>query len=209
MHTPEPSRVLIATQNRGKIREFRRLLASIGAEFVGIDNLPPIAPPDEDGATFLENAVIKARYYSNHFRGFALADDSGLVVDALSGEPGVHSARYGGDGLTDADRTHLLLQNLKGVPPEKRTARFECALVLAHPDWDDNFIHTSGTIEGRITFAPRGNNGFGYDPVFMPDGETLTTAEMSAEQKDSISHRGRAIRAMAPELARLIATPRT
>ena len=168
--------------------------------------MTPIAPPDEIGATFLENAVLKARYYSERFGKIALADDSGLVVDALDGEPGVHSARYGGDGLDDADRTQLLLKNLRDVPIEDRTARFKCVLVLTHPDLGGKYLHSVGIVEGRITFAPRGNNGFGYDPVFVPEGETMTTAEMSPERKDALSHRGRAIRAIAPKLRSLIAT---
>ncbi len=194
-------RVLIATQNSGKVNEFRRLLRSIPADFVGLGDLPEVAAPEEDGDTFLDNATIKARFYSQHFGEIALADDSGLVVDALNGAPGVHSARYGGDGLTDRDRLNLLLENLKDVPAEQRSARFECAVVVADPDSEDIILHAIGTIEGMITFEPRGSNGFGYDPAFVPQGETRTTAEMSATEKDSLSHRGRAVRAIAHELS--------
>lgn len=196
--------VLIATQNKGKIKEFRRLLAGISAKFVGLDELPKIAPPTEDGATFSQNASIKARFYSRRFGEFALADDSGLVVDALNGAPGVHSARYGGEGLSDTDRMHLLLKNLEEVPAEQRTARFECAIVLCHPNHDEPLLHAIGSVEGRITTEPRGSNGFGYDPVFVPKGGSLTTAQMSAGQKDALSHRGRAIRAVAPTLGDLV-----
>ncbi len=200
----QPVRVLIATQNAGKVREFRRLLAQVPALFVGLEELPRIAAPEEDGSTFLANAITKARYYSQHFGEIALADDSGLVVDALDGAPGVHSARYGGDGLSDMDRLHLLLDNLEGVPKEHRAARFECAIAVANPECQDDFMHTTGTVEGRIIFEPRGCNGFGYDPIFVPAGETRTTAEMSADEKDSLSHRARAIEAIVPALNGLI-----
>lgn len=194
-------RVLIATQNSGKVNEFRRLLRAIPADFVGLGDLPEVAAPEEDGDTFLDNATIKACFYSQHFGEIALADDSGLVVDALNGAPGVHSARYGGDGLTDRDRLNLLLENLKDVPAEQRSARFECAVVVADPDAEDVILHAIGTVEGMITFEPRGSNGFGYDPAFVPQGDTRTTAEMSATEKDALSHRGRAVRAIAHELS--------
>ena len=200
----QPVRVLIATQNAGKVREFRRLLAQVPAMFVGLEELPRITAPEEDGSTFLANAITKARYYSQHFGEIALADDSGLVVDALDGAPGVHSARYGGDGLSDMDRLHLLLNNLEGVPKEHRTARFECAIAVANPQCQGEFMHATGTVEGRIIFEPRGCNGFGYDPIFVPTGKTRTTAEMSADEKDSLSHRARAIEAIVPTLSGLI-----
>ena len=200
MPTTERQRVLIATQNTGKVREIRRMLLHVSAEFVGLDQMEPVAAPEEDGTTFWENAVIKARYYGDRFGDIALADDSGLVVDALDGSPGVHSARYGGDGLTDAGRTDLLLRELTGVPEGKRTARFVCSVVVYDPSNGGELLQASGTIEGSITWEPRGTNGFGYDPVFVPIGETRTTAEMSAEEKDELSHRGRAIRAIAPSL---------
>ena len=199
-----PQRVLIATQNSGKVREFRRLLEHIPAQFVGLEELPHVGAPSEDGATFLDNAKLKASYYSQHFASIALADDSGLVVDALDGAPGVHSARYGGDGLSDEDRTDLLLSRMSDVPQENRTARFVCAVVVCRPDMGEEFLHALGTVEGRIAFEKCGANGFGYDPVFVPDGERRTTAEMDSEEKDRLSHRGNAIRAIAPALERLL-----
>ena len=202
MNKSQSVRVLIATQNAGKVREFRRLLAQVPAMFVGLEDLPRIAAPEEDGSTFLANAIIKANYYSRHFGEIALADDSGLVVDALDGAPGVHSARYGGDGISDMDRLYLLLKKLEGVPERNRTARFECAIVVANPGGD--FMHATGTVEGRIIFEPRGQNGFGYDPIFVPEGQTRTTGEMSADEKDSLSHRARAIDAIAPALNDLL-----
>ena len=202
---PAPNRrVLIATRNAGKVREFRRLLDHLPAQFVGLDELPPVAARSEDGATFLDNAKLKARDYSQHFDSIALADDSGLVVDALDGAPGVHSARYGGDGLSDEDRTNLLLSRMSDVPLENRTARFVCAVVVCRPDVEEEFLHALGIVEGRIAFEKRGINGFGYDPVFVPDGERRTTAEMGSEEKDRLSHRGNAIRAIAPALERLL-----
>lgn len=198
-----PQRVLIATQNSGKLREFRRLLEHIPAQFIGLDELSPVTAPLEDGATFFDNARIKARYYSQRFGEFALADDSGLVVDALDGAPGVQSARYGGDGLSDEDRTDLLLSRMSGVPLENRTARFVCAVAVCGPSVAAEFVHTLGTVKGKIGFEKRGTNGFGYDPIFVPDGETLTTAQMGPEEKDRLSHRGKAIRAIAPSLERL------
>ena len=204
MHPSIPRRVLIATQNAGKVREFRRLLGRLPAKFVGLDELPVVNSPSEDGATFSDNAKLKARYYSRHFGELALADDSGLVVDALDGAPGVHSARYGGDGLSDEDRTNLLLSRMSSVPIKKRTARFVCAVVVCGPGMGEEFLHAVGTIEGRIALERRGSNGFGYDPVFVPDGEIRTTAEMNSVEKDRLSHRGNAIRAIAPSLERLL-----
>lgn len=204
MNRAIPQRVLIATQNSGKLREFRRLLKHIPAQFVGLDELPSVAAPREDGLTFFDNARIKARFYAQHFGEFALADDSGLVVDALDGAPGVRSARYGGDGLSDEDRTDLVLSRMSGIPLEKRTARFVCAAVVCGPSMNAKVLHTLGTVEGRIAFEKRGINGFGYDPIFVPDGETVTTAQMGSEEKDRLSHRGNAIRAIAPSLERLL-----
>ena len=148
MSAPKPRRVLIATQNVGKVREIRRMLAHISAEFVGLDRLSPVDAPEEDGLTFLENAAIKARYYGECFGEIALADDSGLVVDALNGAPGVHSARYGGDGLTDADRTDLLLREMSDVPDDTRTARFVCEVVVYDPENGGEVLHAPGTVEG-------------------------------------------------------------
>ncbi len=204
MSATKRRRVLIATQNAGKVREIRRLLGNFSAEVVGLDQLAAVEAPEEDGLTFSENAAIKARYYGERFGEIALADDSGLVVDALHGAPGVHSARYGGDDLTDAERTNLLLHEMHDIPDEKRTARFVCAVFVFDPANKGNVLHASGVVEGSITREPRGENGFGYDPVFVPEGDHRTTAEMSAREKDEMSHRGRAIRAIAPALKALL-----
>ena len=204
MSAPRADRLLIATQNTGKVREIRRMLGQISAEIVGLDQLEAVDAPDEDGLTFLENAVIKARFYGKRFGEIALADDSGLVVDGLHGAPGVHSARYGGDGLTDADRTDLLLREMHDIPYEKRTARFVCEVVVYDPASGGDVLSASGVVEGSIMREARGENGFGYDPVFVPEGDYRTTAEMSAREKDDLSHRGRAIRAIAPALKALL-----
>ena len=161
---------LIATQNAGKVREFRRLLDGLGIDFVGLSDLEPVDPPAEGGSTFIENATLKAIFYSRRFRRFAIADDSGLVVDALDGAPGVHSARYGGDSLTDADRTQLLLHNLRDVPTELRTARFVCCIVVASPDTEKPMATAEGVVEGRITFSPRGGKRFRIRSGFRADG---------------------------------------
>lgn len=194
--------ILIATQNLGKVTEMRRLLQPIthdlGVEIVGLDAFPDIQAPDETGSTFAENAVIKARYYSDAFGMIAIADDSGLVVDALDGAPGVRSARYGGPGLDDAGRTRLLLDNMAHVLDMERTARFVCAVCLAGND--SELLTSEGYVEGHITREARGDYGFGYDPVFVPLEETRTVGEMLPDEKDDISHRGRAVRGLVPDL---------
>ena len=206
MAKPRETSLLIATQNQGKVAEMRKLLHIIAYDLnvniIGLEAFPEIQPPEEIGNTFAENAEIKAQFYNAAFNVTAIADDSGLVVDALDGAPGVHSARYGGPGLNDADRTNLLLKNMDHIPDPQRSARFVCAICLAgnHPE----LLTAEGRVEGTIAREPRGNNGFGYDPVFIPDGMSLTTAEMSTEQKGEISHRGRAIRALIPDLYELL-----
>ncbi len=174
------------TSNKGKLREFR--LAAPDFEIVSID-----APaPDEHGSTFEENARIKALYYGSKTKGWVFADDSGLEVDALGGEPGVHSARYAGPEATDRDNNDLLLKNLRGI--ENRTARFVCVIALVH---DGEVVKTfRGSVEGRIIDVERGPNGFGYDPMFFYPPFGCTFGEASDEQKMSVSHRGQALAAM-------------
>jgi len=199
------NRIVIATQNAGKLREFRRMLSNLPAQLNGLDDFEAMDAPVEDGSTFLQNAVIKARYYSIRLGEIVIADDSGLEVDALNGDPGVRSARYGGEGLNDRERTALLLKNLGETPLEARTARFKCVVVVAAPSTAaDQYLTAEGSVEGRITFAPRGRNGFGYDPIFVPLGDSRTTAEMDADEKDRLSHRGRAVNALLPSLTRMI-----
>jgi XTP/dITP diphosphohydrolase len=190
----------LATRNAGKLREIRQVLADLTVEVVGLDAFDQIPEPSEHGASFSENARDKALAYARATDRWALADDSGLVVDALGGAPGVRSARYAADRCPpDATRDQIdtannakLLAELQGVPDERRTARFICHLVLA--DAQRVLIETSDAIEGRIAHAPRGTNGFGYDPLFIADETGCTTAELPPERKNAISHRGKALR---------------
>jgi XTP/dITP diphosphohydrolase len=193
--------LLVATHNRGKIEEFRRILGGLGVALVGAGdlNLPEV---DEDGETFEANAIKKARALAAAARRITLADDSGLEVDALGGAPGVRSARYAGGAGPEAN-IRKLLAALEGVPPERRTARFRCVLALADPEGPlgERVELAAAACEGTIALAPRGSGGFGYDPIFIPAGEVRTMAELAAAEKDALSHRGRACRALAPWLA--------
>lgn len=187
--------LVVASSNPGKIAEIRRLLPE-GISILLAGELG-IALPPETGSSFRENAEIKATVVSQASGQFAVADDSGLEVDALAGMPGVRSARYSGEGATDARNIDKLLHELAAVPDSQRSARFRCAISLAHPDGSVQTVE--GACEGSIGHEPRGQCGFGYDPVFrVPGGRSF--AEMTAEEKDAISHRGKALRAMAPLL---------
>ncbi|MCK7594490.1 RdgB/HAM1 family non-canonical purine NTP pyrophosphatase [Pseudomarimonas salicorniae] len=186
-------RILIATGNPGKLAEFRALLGPRGFEVVGQRELG-IDDPEETGATFVENALLKARHASALSGLPALADDSGLCVDALGGAPGLYSARFAGPQAGAADNMALLLERLAGVPAEERSAHFVCVLAwLRHPGDPDPLI-ASGRWPGRILEAPRGEGGFGYDPLFLDPASGLSAAELSAEDKHARSHRGRALR---------------
>ncbi|NLX36635.1 MAG: XTP/dITP diphosphatase [Chloroflexi bacterium] len=185
-------RLLIATGNAGKKREFAGLLADLPLEIVGLNDLGLPNDVEETGASFAENALLKARAYAARSGLLTLADDSGLEVDALAGAPGVQSARYGGPGLDDRGRYKLLLASLRGVPAEDRTARFRCTIALVVPDGREATV--DGACEGRITDAPSGEHGFGYDPVFWVTSEGCTMAELLPERKNAISHRAVAAR---------------
>jgi XTP/dITP diphosphohydrolase len=180
---------VLATANPGKLREFRSLLPScidvVSAAELGVD-LPP-----ETGNTFAENALLKARAVARATGLIAIADDSGLEVDALGGRPGVHSARFAGEGATDAQNVALLLEQLRGLPPARRTARFRAVIALVAPDGREALAE--GTVEGIIVETPRGRYGFGYDPIFRPLSEERTFAEMTLEEKNRISHPARAL----------------
>ena len=196
--------LLIGTQNSGKVVEIKRILREIPAELISLNNLPEIAPPVEDGATFLDNALIKARYYFEQSGIMTMADDSGLEIDALSGAPGVLSAHYGGEGLSDSDRTALVLDQMRDVAADMRRARFRCVIALAGSGMQNEYITAEGVVDGMITREPRGDNGFGYDPIFVPDGEVRTTAEMSDSEKDALSHRGIALRSLKLMLLKIL-----
>jgi XTP/dITP diphosphohydrolase len=197
-------RLLFATTNPGKLRELRGLVGD-AVEVLALSDLPPVPEPVEDGATFEENAEKKARAYADATGLPALADDSGLCVDALGGRPGVHSARYA-EG-SDKARYEKLLGELSGVPDDERTAAFMCALCLALPRGGRAVIEV-GRCEGRIGHEPRGSHGFGYDPVFvLPQREGRTLAELTSEEKSGLSHRGVAFRKMRPHLLALVGGP--
>ncbi len=199
--------VVVATQNRGKLAEFRSALGDLPVDLLSVDEvLPEYAGVVEDGATFEENALKKARAVAQSSLMIALADDSGLEVDALGGAPGVRSARYAGERATDAENNALLLRALEDVSDDVRTARFRCALCLLDP-WapgGEAIISVSGTCEGSIARSPRGTGGFGYDPLFIVAGDGRTHAELTDEEKNAISHRGRAAQALRPRLIELI-----
>lgn len=187
------SRLLIATRNRGKFREYLDLLAGLPLELASLDQVGIEFEVDETGATYEENARLKAEAYAGASGLLTLADDSGLDVDALGGAPGMLSARYGGPGLSDEDRVQLLLKNLAQVPAEARSGRFVCVIALAAPGMPTRTVRE--TVEGTIAYAPSGQNGFGYDPIFFVPDLGKTMAELPAEQKNTLSHRGKAARA--------------
>jgi XTP/dITP diphosphohydrolase len=193
------SRVLLATRNQGKVRELARILSPYGLELEGAD----YDPGPETGASFAENALAKAREGVAHTGLPSLADDSGLAVDALNGMPGIFSARWAGRHGDDLANLELLLGQLADVPDVRRGAAFVCAAAYALPDGRSDVV--LGEMRGHVVRAPRGTNGFGYDPVFVPEGCTVTSAELSSEDKDALSHRGKAFRAIAPLLAAALA----
>ncbi len=185
--------VVVATRNPGKLREIRAILS--GVTCCGLDEVAPdLALPEETGSTFAENALLKARYVARAVSRIALADDSGLEVDALDGAPGVKSARFSGAHADDARNIVKLLARLEGVSPARRTARFRCIVALVWQSGRE--VWTEGTLEGVITSEARGARGFGYDPIFVPEGETRTLAEMKPAEKNAGSHRARALRAL-------------
>jgi XTP/dITP diphosphohydrolase len=187
-------RLLVATSNPHKLAEFRRILEPLGLSIVSPVEAGVELEVEETGNTFAENAVLKARAYSEASAMAAVADDSGIVVDALGGEPGVYSARFGGPGLTDAERTALLVERMKDVPEERRSARFLAAVALAVPGREP--LVFKGEVEGKVTTGPRGSHGFGYDPVFYYPPFGMTFAEVDSERKDAVSHRARALQAL-------------
>jgi XTP/dITP diphosphohydrolase len=201
-------KIMVATGNPGKIAEIGAMLDT-DVQWLGLADIPPVAEIVEDGTTFAENACKKAAGYAKATGLWTLADDSGLVIDALGGAPGVKSARFSGEKPKCADRTLIdhrniakALQLLKGVPEERRTARFVCRLCLASPE--QILIETEGILEGFITDREIGQNGFGYDPIFFVPHLKKTVAQLSSEEKNAISHRGNAIRKLIPLLDELL-----
>ncbi|NGZ07029.1 MAG: XTP/dITP diphosphatase [Magnetococcales bacterium] len=198
-----PLKLVLATRNRKKLEEIQRMLALPDGHVLSLDDFAGCPEVIEDGATFLENAEKKARSVARYTGLPALADDSGLVVDGLNGAPGVYSARYAGEQASDAQNVTKLLTELAARPHAARTARFVCVLSLAQPNGHSH--HFTGTVEGRIAEQPQGYNGFGYDPVFIPNGHEISFAVMEPAAKDAMSHRGAALAALAKEIKEIFA----
>ena len=188
-------KLIFATGNENKMREIREILAGRGYEILSMKEAGIDIDVEENGKTFSENALIKARAISKASGELVLADDSGLEIDALGGEPGIYSARYMGHETSYVEKNNNLIQRLEGVPDEKRTARFVCAMAAVFPDGREKVV--VGTMEGRIGYEIAGENGFGYDPIFYLPEYGKTSAEISPEEKNAISHRGKALRAIA------------
>ncbi len=202
-----PHTLVLATRNQGKITEFRRILEELAPgqiELIGVDQFPDLVDVDETGSTFEENSLLKSRYTCAATGLPAIADDSGLCVDFLNGDPGIFSARWAGNHGDDQANIEKLLEQLKDVPDDKRTARFKCVASLVLPDGREQIAE--GRFEGHILHAPVGENGFGYDPIFQPLGLSISSAQMSAQEKDLVSHRGKSLRAIAPHVIQMLAS---
>ena len=191
--------IIIATKNAGKAKEFEHIFKPYNVRVKSLLDFEEMDDIVEDGKTFEANALIKARAIANQFNQMVLADDSGLEVDALDGRPGVYSARYAGEGRNDEDNILKVLHELEGVPTDERGARFVCALAIVTPQGDEVVVR--GTCEGRILTECLGTEGFGYDPIFYVDEYNCSTAQLSREKKNQLSHRGKALRAMREKLA--------
>jgi XTP/dITP diphosphohydrolase len=198
------TRLILATRNPGKITELKAILAAAGLshDLVGADTYPDAPDVKETGVTFAENALLKAHALAQATGLPAVADDSGLCVDVLGGAPGIFSARWSGSHGDDRANLALLLDQLSDVPDEHRAAHFACAAALALPDGTERVVE--GRLRGTLRREPAGGNGFGYDPVLQPDGDTRTCAEMTPEEKNAISHRGKAFRELVPVVRELL-----
>lgn len=192
-------RVVLASSNSGKLRELASLLAAFGLDLIAQSSLGVETPP-ETGETFAANALLKARHAAAATHFPALADDSGIEVDALGGRPGIYSARYAGEGASDQDNVRKMLGELRDVAAERRTARYQCVIAFVSTAADPEPILASGTWEGTLIREPRGLGGFGYDPIFVPRGFDRTAAELDAAQKNSLSHRGQALATLVTQL---------
>lgn len=192
-------RVVLASSNGGKLRELGALLAPLGFDLVS-QTVLGIETPPETGQTFAENALLKARHAAAAANLPALADDSGIEVDALGGRPGIYSARYAGEDASDADNLRKMLEEMRDVPIPRRTARYQCVIVFVRTAPDSEPILARGVWEGSLITSPRGLGGFGYDPIFVPRGLERTAAELEPQEKNSRSHRGQALRALVEQL---------
>lgn len=198
-------RLVLATRNKGKLVEFRRILDALAPgeiNLVGVDEFPDLVDVEETGSTFEENALLKARYTTSATGLPAISDDSGLCVDFLNGDPGIYSARWAGTHGNDQANLEKLLNELKDVSDDKRTAHFTCVAALAMPDGRTHI--EEGFFHGQIMHAPVGQEGFGYDPIFQPLGMSISSAQMSPQEKDAASHRGKALRLIAPHVIQML-----
>jgi XTP/dITP diphosphohydrolase len=198
------TRLVLSSRNKGKLVELQRMLATIAPHIkpVSVSDFPEISDVEETGATFEENALLKAETIAMKTGLAAIADDSGLCIDALNGAPGVLSARWSGEHGNDRANLEKVLKEIEDVQPDKRQGKFVSVVALALPDGRTEICR--GEIHGVIRYSPVGDGGFGYDPIFQPDGYDVTMAQLSADEKDSISHRGRAMREIAPVIAQLL-----
>ncbi len=197
----ELKKIVFATGNKGKVKEIQMILADLGVEVTTMKEEGIFVDVEENGTTYEENAMIKAREVAKYTNAIVMADDSGLEIDYLNKEPGIYSARYMGEDTSYRIKNGNLIDRLAGVPDEKRTARFVCAIATVLPDGRE--LTTRGVIEGRIGYEERGENGFGYDPIFYVPEFGKTTAELTEEEKNMVSHRGRALEIMKEELKKL------
>lgn len=198
-------RLVLATRNKGKLVEFHRILDALApgeVNLVGVDEFPDLVDVEETGSTFEENALLKARYTANATGLPSISDDSGLCVDFLNGDPGIYSARWAGTHGDDQANLEKLLSELNDVSDDKRTAHFTCVAALAMPDGRTHV--EEGLFHGQILHAPVGQEGFGYDPIFQPLGMSISSAQMSPQEKDAVSHRGKALRLIAPHVIQML-----
>ncbi|WP_439740903.1 XTP/dITP diphosphatase [Bacillus pseudomycoides] len=193
--------VVVATKNIGKVREFAELFERFDLEVKSLHDFPHIEEVEETGETFEENALLKADSLCKQLNSIVIADDSGLIVDALNGNPGVRSARYAGEQKDDQANIDKVLTGLDGISMEKRTARFYCALAVAFPEENKESVIVNGTCEGKILEQRRGENGFGYDPIFYVEEYKRAMAELTSDEKNEISHRGRALRKLEEKIS--------
>jgi XTP/dITP diphosphohydrolase len=184
--------VIVATRNPGKVREIRRVLKDLGIRVRSLRDFPDVPSIEEDGKSFAENALKKARFYSNYFGETVIADDSGLEVDTLKGAPGIYSARYARQGASDRENNQKLLNEMEGIPVSRRGATFRCSIAIVSPGGKESVVE--GSCRGRIGFREVGRKGFGYDPVFFLPGRGKVMAQLSVDEKNRISHRGKALR---------------
>jgi XTP/dITP diphosphohydrolase len=194
--------ILVASRNKGKVREIRKALRGLGVRIYSLDDFAGVSEIEEDGKSFAENALKKARFYSKQFGKLTLSDDSGLEVDRLKGMPGIYSARYAGGRATSREKNEKLLKEMEGFPLSKRGARFKCAIAIATPDGREAVVE--GSCRGKIGFRLMGKNGFGYDPLFVLPQYGKTMAQLSLEEKNRISHRGKALRRLRNRIKTLI-----